>query len=340
MSAEPRRLDKLIESIADGIPIDWEKLDQTADTIERRRLGHLRIIAGVADVHRSVQASESSDATTAWRSLNTSGEDMPRWGHLVLIAKIGEGAFGEVYRARDPWLDHLRRAERVLYLAGDAAMALWIQRLNATAESLWFYRERRPRIETYREMVDRILGAVREPARVVVAFYGHPGVGAYPAHVAIRRARREGYPVRMLPGVSAEACLVADLAVDPLERGWQSHEAWRFIAGRPRFDARSPLILWQLGLIYQRGVDFSRRSDPKGLGDLVRTLRTSYPPTHRVVLSEASPLPMCDSRIEPMPLRDLPTATIRTSTTLYVPPLRRRSGTSRLPVSSQHIGRR
>ena len=28
------------------------------------------------------------------------------WGHLVLLERIGEGAFGEVYRARDSWLDH------------------------------------------------------------------------------------------------------------------------------------------------------------------------------------------------------------------------------------------
>jgi serine/threonine-protein kinase len=29
-----------------------------------------------------------------------------RWGHLVLLRKIGEGAFGEVYHAHDTWLDH------------------------------------------------------------------------------------------------------------------------------------------------------------------------------------------------------------------------------------------
>jgi precorrin-6B methylase 1 len=219
-------------------------------------------------------------------------------------------------------LDHLRRAERLLYLAGDESAARWIKKLNPAAESLWLYREGQARAKTYREMTERILKPLREQRRVVAAFYGHPGVGVHPAHAAIRQARREGYPARMLPGISAEACLVAELGIDPLETGWQSYEAWRFLTSRPRFDPGAALILWQLGLIYQHSVDFSRRSDPKGLGDLARTLKAAYPPTHRVMLYEASPFPLCASRIERRTLRNLPTATIRTSTTLYVPPLR------------------
>ena len=40
--------------------------------------------------------------------MSTSGESggLGRWGHLELRRKIGEGAFGEVFRAHDSWLDH------------------------------------------------------------------------------------------------------------------------------------------------------------------------------------------------------------------------------------------
>jgi eukaryotic-like serine/threonine-protein kinase len=105
MCAEPHRINRLIESIADGTPVNWDAVDHTADAAQQRLLGHLRIVAGVADVHRAVPVQESSDATTGWSALGAADHALPRWGHLLLVAKVGEGAFGEVYRARDPWLD-------------------------------------------------------------------------------------------------------------------------------------------------------------------------------------------------------------------------------------------
>src|SRR3970282_2169154 len=95
----------------------------------------------------------------------------------------------------------------------------------------------KPRYRTYREMADRILSAVRAGAQVCAAFYGHPGVFVRPSHDAIRRAPREGFPARMLPGVSAEDCLVADLGVNPGEIGSQSFEATDFLGYRRRFDS-------------------------------------------------------------------------------------------------------
>ena len=39
----------------------------------------------------------------------------------------------------------------------------------------------------------------------------HPGVYVAPSHETVLRARAEGYPARMLPGISSEDCLFADL---------------------------------------------------------------------------------------------------------------------------------
>ena len=50
------------------------------------------------------------------------------------------------------------------------------------------------------EMVEEILAAVREGKRVCAVFYGHPGVYVKPSHEAVRRARKEGFEARMLPG--------------------------------------------------------------------------------------------------------------------------------------------
>ena len=102
MSAEPKGIDALIESIADGGAIDWAAIEAAAaDERQRRLIGHLRLVAGVAEVHRTTPAEEPAPATGAMPTVDS----IPQWGHLLLLEKIGEGTFGEVYRARDPWLD-------------------------------------------------------------------------------------------------------------------------------------------------------------------------------------------------------------------------------------------
>jgi uncharacterized protein YabN with tetrapyrrole methylase and pyrophosphatase domain len=217
-------------------------------------------------------------------------------------------------------LDHIKRADRLLYLAGDQATARWLQQINPSAESLSdCYAEGRPRERSYERMTERILQPLREGHRVSAIFYGHPGVGVDPAHAAIKRAREEGYSARMLAGISAEACLIAELEVDPLAQGWQSHEAWAFVVRRPVFDDRCPLVLWQIGLVFQASIDFSGAPDRRGLRALTKLLRLHYPASHQVVLYDASPFPVCQSRIERIALRDLPQVDVRMSTTLYIP---------------------
>lgn len=218
-------------------------------------------------------------------------------------------------------LAHVEQAERLFFLAGDLATARWLRRLNPSAESLFdCYAEGRPRLESYALMTARVLAAVRDGRQVVAAFYGHPGVGVHPAHAMIREARAAGYRADMLPGISAEACLVADLGVDPLHAGWQSYEAWAFVATRPRFDARAALILWQVGLVFEDSIRFSGASDRRGLIAIARALGRAYAPSHRVILYEASPFPVSVPRIESMPLDTLARARVSTSTTLFVPP--------------------
>jgi uncharacterized protein YabN with tetrapyrrole methylase and pyrophosphatase domain len=215
-------------------------------------------------------------------------------------------------------------ADKLLYLVADPATRLWLDGLNPTAESLYdAYAEGRPRRDSYREMVERILAPVRRGLAVCAAFYGHPGVFVQPSHEAIRRAREEGYPARMLPGVSAEDCLFADLGVDPARDGCQSFEASDFLVRRRRFDPTSALVLWQVGAI---GVStFLPRAvwSDRGLPVLVEVLGEHYPAAHEVVLYTASGLPVCEPAIERLPLADLARARVPITATLYVPPRER-----------------
>jgi uncharacterized protein YabN with tetrapyrrole methylase and pyrophosphatase domain len=171
-------------------------------------------------------------------------------------------------------------------------------------------------------MVDEIMRWVHKGFDVCVAFYGHPGVLADPAHAAIRRARGEGFPARMLPGVSAEDGLFADLGVDPGD-GCQSYEATDFLLSPPTFDHRVSLILWQVAGVGMRtgGVE----PDRGGLRLLAQHLERRYGPDHQVVLYESSPYPIGEASIDRMRLCELGEADVTAMATLFVPPLRGRT---------------
>src|SRR5438309_10655773 len=120
----------------------------------------------------------------------------------------------------------IQQADKLLYLVTEPIAKGYLLNLNATGESLeCFYEEGKDRFTTYMEMVNRILEEVRKDQDVCVAFYGHPGVFVLPSHEAINRARAEGFYVKMIPGVSAEDCLFADIGLDPGLPGCQRFEA-------------------------------------------------------------------------------------------------------------------
>ena len=179
------------------------------------------------------------------------------------------------------------------------------------------------RSDTYEEMVERILSTVRRGLNVCAAFYGHPGVCANPTREAIRRARSEGYKARMLPGISAEDVLIADLNVDSAY-GWQSFEATDFLIRKRLVDTTGSVIVWQIGMI---GVDtYFKKLDawnPVGVALLQETLEKLYSPKHKVIVYEASPYPTCDPIIQEMALADLTKARITTMSMLYIPPKKR-----------------
>src|SRR5215510_1892109 len=111
-------------------------------------------------------------------------------------------------------LAYIRQADRFFYLT-DSITAAWLKKTNPSAESLLdCYSVGKDRMHAYRKMIARMLSPVREGLTVCTAFYGHPGVVVYPAHEAIRLARKEGHRAKMLPGISAQDCLIADLGID------------------------------------------------------------------------------------------------------------------------------
>ena len=241
---------------------------------------------------------------------------MARHGSLTVVG-TGIRAIGQVTLEAHA---HIQQAEKVLVLVADPLTEQWVREQNPTTESLHsHYAQGKDRLETYRDMSDCIMSYVREGLRVCAVFYGHAGVFAMPPHHAIRAARAEGYPAEMLAGVSADACLYADLGVDPGQGGCQSYEAMDLLVHHRVFDPNSQLVVWQIGVIGM--FDHNPRFDPApGLRLLTERLSERYPADHPVTVYEASTYVTCPSRMETVALARLPEVAVTGISTLYVPP--------------------
>jgi eukaryotic-like serine/threonine-protein kinase len=87
------RLTDLARAILEGTPVDWRAVESTADDSERPIFEELRLLATLVDFHREQRALHEPVPSTK------------TWGHLRVLEPIGNGAFGQVYRAWDPRLD-------------------------------------------------------------------------------------------------------------------------------------------------------------------------------------------------------------------------------------------
>jgi uncharacterized protein YabN with tetrapyrrole methylase and pyrophosphatase domain len=243
-------------------------------------------------------------------------------GSLIVIG-TGIRTVGQLTLEAIAWM---KEADSLLYVVGDPVAEAVIKKLNPSgAVSLAnYYQEGKPRINAYNAMVNHILQCVRRGEKTVAAFYGHPGVFAYPSHESIRRARYEGFPARMLPGISSEDCLFADLGVDPAVGGCQSYEATDFLLNAPIIDPSSQLILWQIGTLGDWTYK-SRSYDIRAMPLLIQRLIQYYPLSHPVTVYEAAVLPSTEPMIATIPLYMLGGYPVTAAMTLYIPPVRTRT---------------
>jgi hypothetical protein len=219
---------------------------------------------------------------------------------------------------------HVEIAERVLALVADPVTYNWLVQLNPNTQSLQhFYAEGKPRQTTYEQIVEHAMSLLHEGHDVCLVLYGHPGVFAFPAHELIRRTKVQGIAARMLPGVSSEDCIFADLGLDPGNTGRQSFEATDFLVYGRRFDPTSLLILWQFGITGDLGYPTQQKT--AGVKVLAQVLSRSYSENHLVMIYEASPYPMCQPTVLSVRLAELAEAAHSPISTLVIPPLTSRS---------------
>ncbi|HOC44607.1 MAG TPA: serine/threonine-protein kinase [Thermoanaerobaculales bacterium] len=97
---------RLAEAVSDREPVPWS--DERAAAGDRGR-----VVDGLQRLHALARAF--AEVTPADDDRDAGGPLLGRWGHLELIARLGAGSFGEVFRAHDPNLGRevalkLRRA--------------------------------------------------------------------------------------------------------------------------------------------------------------------------------------------------------------------------------------
>lgn len=91
MSEDSRKIAELVDAIVEETQVDWDRVIETAADEDERDL--LQAVASLARIQEAANGGE--------------GEADPplRWGTLDIVATLGQGSFGTVYRARDPILN-------------------------------------------------------------------------------------------------------------------------------------------------------------------------------------------------------------------------------------------
>jgi len=213
----------------------------------------------------------------------------------------------------------VRSADRLFVLVHDPATAAVLSRLNESAESLVpFYRQGEPVHQAFTAMAEHILAPLGDGLSVCAAFIGHPAVNNPVARETLRRARSRGAPVQLLPGISHEDCLLAELGWSP-QGGRVLRSATDFLLRRRPVTPEVALLLTGIGTIGETLYRGDRSPNRPGLRLLTEALVRHYPPGHDVVLYETSLFPMHDPVIVRLPLRDLPAAPVTVASTLLVP---------------------
>jgi len=210
----------------------------------------------------------------------------------------------------------------VVFALGDGLALSWLCDIHADVRDLGaHYDPRIDRRESYRAMQREILDAMAPGRRVCAVFYGHPAVYAQVGRKTLTAARAAGFIGSIEPAISADACLYADLELDPGEHGVQSFEATQFLIQRRVIDPAALVLLWQIsqtGNLDCTGNEVRR--DRVAL--LAEKLLRWYPANTPAILYEAAVLPIQDVRAERIQLADLPDARVEMATTLVIPPAR------------------
>ncbi len=166
--------------------------------------------------------------------------------------------------------------------------------------------------EVYQAIVEKIIELGKEPAGVVYAVPGNPGVAEFTGPEIYRRAKALSIPVRMIAGVSfIEPCLQV-VGVDPYDKGMVLMDALEI--NQQHHLPYNPSLPALIGQVYSTYV----------ASDLKLILSTVFPDTHEVHFIHAAGT--SKEIVEVIPLYEVDrSAHIGLLSSLYVPALEKGS---------------
>lgn len=92
-------IEALANELIDSLQVDWKKAD-TLNEEDRMLLKNLNTISQVAQLHESQNNHQLNSNNTV-----VAIESLFKWGRLEVLEEIGQGSFGQVYRAHDVMLE-------------------------------------------------------------------------------------------------------------------------------------------------------------------------------------------------------------------------------------------
>lgn len=134
-------LERIAGAVADGTPVDWDR-EKSLSPENADRLDGLSSLERVRDIHRAATDTEPVAEPPARRPDPASAPMLFQWGTLRVLEQVGEGGYGEVYRAYDPSLD----TEVALKLNKPGAAWLQVDRTRFLDEARRLARVRHPNV--------------------------------------------------------------------------------------------------------------------------------------------------------------------------------------------------
>ncbi len=223
-------------------------------------------------------------------------------GNTITLAGLGPGDPGMLSLAA---AEALAKSSRTWLRTEAHPVVEWLKK-NGIAFNTFdhIYREAGDFQEVYRRIAREIIRLARQ-GDVLYALPGHPLVAEESADLIIELAAREGFEVRIIPGVSFLDALVAALKIDPAE-GISIVDGLRLDHQRLHPDMGMVVIQ-----AYSRMV----------LSDIKLSLMECFPDDHPVVAVTAAGVPGLE-RVDRVRLYELDRLeTVNHLTSIYIPPL-------------------